>query len=151
MLELPRGAYLTILDPALIESGLQDIWLNRAIVGGTGSSWIRTEGRRPMLIHTDEISQDDDVRGFVVATGKIVQQRLSAPELNNIDQVASSIAKFGISNITLRCSLDPKTHPTLQRRITKELKGTEGTKGFMVDMELQRPTGPQNLYLVCKE
>ena len=27
--------------------------------------------------HTDEISDDDDVRGFVVATGQIVQHRLS--------------------------------------------------------------------------
>ena len=151
MLELPRGAFLTILDPVLIESGLQNIWLGMAIKSGTGSSWIRTEGRRPILIHTDEISKDDDVRGFVVATGRIVQQRLSAPEINTIDQVASSVAKLGISNLTLRCSLDPETHPTLQRRITKELKGVEGTRGFMVSMELQRPTGPQNLYLVCKE
>ena len=151
MLELPRGAFLTILDPVLIESGLQNIWLGKAIRSGTGSSWIRTEGRRPILIHTDEISKDDDVRGFVVATGKIVQQRLSAPEINTIDQVASSVAKLGISNLTLRCSLDPETHPTLQRRITKELKRVEGTRGFMVSMELQRPTGPQNLYLVCKE
>ena len=151
MLELPRGAFLTILDPVLIESGLQNIWLGKAIRSGTGSSWIRTEGRRPILIHTDEISKDDDVRGFVVATGKIVQQRLSAPEINTIDQVASSVAKLGISNLTLRCSLDPETHPTLQRRITKELKRVEGTRGFMLSMELQRPTGPQNLYLVCKE
>ena len=151
MLELPRGAFLTILDPVLIESGLQNIWLGMAIKSGTGSSWIRTEGRRPILIHTDEISKDDDVRGFVVATGRIVQQRLSAPEINTIDQVASSVAKLGISNLTLRCSLDPETHPTLQRRITKELKRVEGTRGFMVSMELQRPTGPQNLYLVCKE
>ena len=151
VLEIPRGAYLTIVDPVLIESGLQNSWHNKAVVSGTGSSWVRTEGRRPILIHTDEISEDDEVRGFVVATGRIVQHRLSAPELNTIDQVASSVAKKGISNITLRCSLDPDTHPTLQRRITRELKGVEGTKGFMVDMDLQRPTGTQKLYVVCKE
>jgi hypothetical protein len=151
VLEIPRGAYLTIVDPVLIESGLQNSWHNKAVASGTGSSWVRTEGRRPILIHTDEISEDDGVRGFVVATGRIVQHRLSAPELNTIDQVASSVAKKGISNITLRCSLDPETHPTLQRRITKELKGVEGTKGFMVDMDLQRPTGTQKLYVVCKE
>jgi hypothetical protein len=104
-----------------------------------------------MLIHTDEISIDDEVQGFVVATGRIVQHRLSAPELNTIDQVASSVAKKGISNITLRCSLNPETHPTLQRRITRELKGVEGTKGFMVDMDVQRPAGAQKLYVVCKE
>ena len=104
-----------------------------------------------MLIHTDELSGDDEVRGFVVATGKIVQHRLSAPEIHTIDQVASSVAKKGISKITLRCSLDPEIHPTLQRRITKELKGTEGAKGFIVDLDVVRPTGNQKVYVVCKE
>jgi hypothetical protein len=104
-----------------------------------------------MLIHTDELPEDEEVRGFVVATGEIVQHRLSAPELHTLDQVASSVAKKGISNITLRCSLDPEIHPTLQRRITRELKGTEGAKGFMVDLDVQRPTGTQKLYVVCKE
>jgi len=150
-MDVPRGAFLTIVDPSLMESGLQEEWLKRALPRGSGSSWIRTEGRRPLLIHTDEISDEEDVRGFVVATGRIIQQRLSPPELHTIDQVASSLAKRGIGKITLRCSLDPEIHPTLQRRITKELKGVGGEKGFMVDMEVHRPNGAQNLYIVCKE
>jgi|TARA_B100001113_G_scaffold101143_1_gene81801 hypothetical protein len=151
VMEIPRGAYLTIVDPVLIESGLQNSWHDKAVGSGSGSSWVRIEGRRPMLIHTDELSRDDEVRGFVVATGKIVQHRLSAPELHTIDQVASSVAKKGIAKITLRCSLDPEIHPTLQRRITKELKGAEGAKGFMVDLDVVRPTGNQKVYVVCKE
>ena len=151
VMEIPRGAYLTIVDPVLIESGLQNSWHDKAVGSGAGSSWVRIEGRRPMLIHTDELSRDDEVRGFVVATGKIVQHRLSAPELHTIDQVASSVAKKGIAKITLRCSLDPEIHPTLQRRITRELKGAEGTKGFMVDLDVVRPTGNQKVYIVCKE
>ena len=151
VMEIPRGAYLTIVDPVLIESGLQNSWHDKAVGSGSGSSWVRIEGRRPMLIHTDELSRDDEVRGFVVATGKIVQHRLSAPELHTIDQVASSVAKKGIAKITLRCSLDPEIHPTLQRRITKELKGADGTKGFMVDLDVVRPTGNQKVYVVCKE
>ena len=149
--EIPRGAYLTIVDPVLIESNLQNSWHDKAVGGGVGSSWVRIGGRRPMLIHTDELSKDDGVMGFVVATGKIVQHRLSAPELHTIDHVASSVAKKGISKITLRCSLDPEIHPTLQRRITRELKGAEGTKGFMVDLDVQRPAGTQKVYVVCKE
>ena len=151
VLEIPRGAYLTIVDPVLIESGLQNSWHDKAVGGGSGSSWVRIEGRRPMLIHTDELSDNEEVRGFVVATGKIVQHRLSAPELHTVDQVASSVAKNGISNITLRCSLDPEIHPTLQRRITRELKGAQGSKGFMADLDVQRPTGTQKVYVVCKE
>ena len=151
VMEIPRGAHLTIVDPVLIESGLQNSWHDMAVGSGSGSSWVRIEGRRPMLIHTDELSGDDEVRGFVVATGKIVQHRLSAPELHTIDQLAASVAKKKISNLTLRCSLDPEIHPTLQRRITKELKGTEGTKGFMVDFDVVRPTGKHKVYVVCKE
>ena len=151
VMEIPRGAHLTIVDPVLIESGLQNSWHDMAVGSGSGSSWVRIEGRRPMLIHTDELSGDDEVRGFVVATGKIVQHRLSAPELHTIDQLAASVAKKKISNLTLRCSLDPEIHPTLQRRITKELKGTEGTKGFMVDLDVVRPTGNHKVYVVCKE
>ena len=151
VMEIPRGAHLTIVDPVLIESGLQNSWHDMAVGSGSGSSWVRIEGRRPMLIHTDELSGDDEVRGFVVATGKIVQHRLSAPELHTIDQLAASVAKKRISNLTLRCSLDPEIHPTLQRRITKELKGTEGTKGFMVDLDVVRPTGKHKVYVVCKE
>ena len=150
-LDVPRGAFLTIVDPALMESGLQEEWLKGALSSSSGSSWIRTEGRRPLLIHTDEISDEEDVRGFVVATGKIIQQRLSPPELHTIDQVASSLAKRGIGKITLRCTLEPEIHPTLQRRITKELKGVGGESGFMVDMDVHRPNGAQKLYIVCKE
>jgi hypothetical protein len=150
-LEIPIGAYLTIVDPALIESGLQDSWLNSAIPKGVGSSWVRTDGRRPLLIHTDKISKEENVRGFVVSTGKIVQHRLSPPELHTIDQVASSIAKKGIGKITLRCSLDPEIHPTLQRRISKELKGAGGQNGFMVDLDVHRRSGSRKLFIVCKE
>ena len=80
-----------------------------------------------------------------------IRDRLSPPELHTIDQVASSVAKNGIGKITLRCSLDPDVHPTTQRRLDRELKQIEGSDGFMVDMELERPSGTQSLYVVCKE
>lgn len=117
----------------------------------SGHNWLRLEGRRPMLIHTDPLVDSDEIGGFVVATGEIVQHRLRPPELHTIDQVASSVAKNGIGKITLRCSLDPDVHPTIQRRLDRELKGIDGSKGFMVDIDLERPSGTQSLYVVCKE
>ena len=145
------GAHLTIVDPALVQSGLQEAWLEQVIRDDSGYSWIRLEGRRPMLIHTDPLIDSDELSGFVVATGEIVQHRLRPPELHTIDQVASSIAKNGIGKITLRCSLDPDVHPTIQRRLDRELKQIEGSKGFMVDIDLERSSGTQSLYVVCKE
>ncbi len=150
-MDVPRGAWVSIVDPSLFQSGLQGTWIRMAVRKGTGSSWVRTEGRRPLLIHTEPLSEDDDVQGFVVATGEIVQHRLRPPEIHTIDQVASSISKKGIGKVTLRCSLDPDIHPTLQRRLDREMKGVEGSRGFMVDMEVARPSGPQTIFLVCKE
>ncbi|MAK95802.1 MAG: hypothetical protein VX493_02425 [Candidatus Thermoplasmatota archaeon] len=147
----PYGAHLTIVDPALVQSGLQESWLEQVVQEGSGYSWLRLEGRRPILIHTDPLIESDALEGFVVATGEIVQHRLRPPELHTIDQVASSIAKNGIGKITLRCSLDPDVHPTIQRRLDRELKPIEGSKGFMVDIDLERPSGTQSLYVVCKE
>mgnify|MGYP001316657878 CR=1 FL=1 len=145
------GAWISIVDPALFESGLQDTWLEMATKGDSGASWIRTEGRRPLLIHTDELLNEDSVQGFVVASGKVVQHRLSAPRLDSIDLDASSARRNGIKKITLRCKLDPKIHPTLQRRIDKELKGSDGKRGFMIDMNLDRGSDAQTIYVVCKE
>ena len=147
----PYGAHLTIVDPALVQSGLQEAWLEQVIRDDSGYSWLRLEGRRPMLIHTDPLIDSDELSGFVVATGEIVQHRLRPPELHTIAQVASSIAKNGIGKITLRCSLDPDVHPTIQRRLDRELKQIEGSKGFMVDIDLERSSGTQSLYVVCKE
>ena len=147
----PFGAWMTIVDPALVHSGLQEAWLERALREGGGHSWLRLDGRRPLLIHTDPLNDSEDVDGFVVASGEIVQHRLRPPELHTIDQTAASAARKGIGKVTLRCSLDPDIHPTLQRRLDRELKEIDGGRGFMVDIDLERGSGSHKLYVVCKE
>ncbi len=147
----PFGAYLSILDPALVQSGLQEAWLEQALPEGAGHSWLRLEGRRPLLISTDPLVSDDETDAFVIATGEIVQHRLTPPELHTIEQTAAAAARNGVGKITLRCSLDPEIHPTLQRRLDKAMKEFEGSRGFMVDLELERGSGSHSLYIVCKE
>ena len=147
----PFGAWMTIVDPALVHSGLQETWLEAALREGGGHSWLRLEGRRPLLIHTDPLNDSEDVDGFVVASGEIVQHRLRPPELHTIDQTAASAARKGVGKLTLRCSLDPDIHPTLQRRLDRELKEIDGDRGFMVDIDLERGSGSNKLYVVCKE
>ena len=86
-----------------------------------------------------------------MASGEIVQHRLRPPELHTIDQTAASAARKGVGKVTLRCSLDPDIHPTLQRRLDRELKEVDGSRGFMVDIDLERGSGSHKLYVVCKE
>ena len=52
----PFGAYISIIDPALIQSGLQEKWLSKALKPNCGHSWLRLKGRRPILIHTDPLN-----------------------------------------------------------------------------------------------
>ncbi len=147
----PFESWITIVDPVVLESGLQHEWISRAIPDGSGYSWIRTDGRRPLLIHTEPINEDDDVRGFVVSPGQVVQHRLSPPEDHTISQIASSLARLEIGSLTLRCSLDPDMHPKLQRRLHKAMREIEGSRSFMVDIELSRDTGNYTMFVVCRE
>lgn len=147
----PFGAYLSILDPALVQSGLQEAWLDKALPEGAGHSWLRLEGRRPLLISTEPLLSDDEIDAFVIASGEIVQHRLTPPELHTIEQTAAAAARNGVGKITLRCSLDPEIHPTLQRRLDKAMREIDGARGFMVDLELERGSGSHSLYIVCKE
>ena len=147
----PFGAYLTIVDPALVQSGLHEAWLDRALPKSAGHSWLRLDGRRPLLISTDPLTRDDEIDAFVIASGEIVQHRLTPPELHTIEQTAAAAARNEVGKVTLRCSLDPDLHPTLQRRLDKAMKEFEGARGFIVDLELERGSGSHTLYIVCKE
>ena len=147
----PFGAFISIIDPALIQSGLQEEWLAKAVKQDSGHSWLRIEGRRPLLIHTEPLNNSEEIGGFVVSTGEVVQHRLTPPELHSIEQVASSASRNDIGKITLRCTLDPEIQPTLQRRLDKALRDIDGSKSFMIDVDLERGTGSHKLYIICKE
>ena len=147
----PFGAFISIIDPALIQSGLQEEWLAKSVKQDSGHSWLRIEGRRPLLIHTEPLNNSEEIGGFVVSTGEVVQHRLTPPELHSIEQVASSASRNDIGKITLRCTLDPEIQPTLQRRLDKALRDIDGSKSFMIDVDLERGTGSHKLYIICKE
>jgi hypothetical protein len=42
-------------------------------------------------------------------------------------------------------------HPKIQRKLDSELKGNDGSKAFMIDLELDRGATKHLLYVVCKE
>ena len=147
----PFNSWITIVDPVVLESGLQDEWISKAMPNESGFSWIRTEGRRPLLIHTDPLNDDQEVNGFVISSGRVVQHKLSPPEMHTISQTASSLARLEIGSVTLRCSLDPEIHPKLQRRLHKAMREIEGARSFMVDVQLSRDTGDYTMYVVCME
>ena len=52
---------------------------------------------------------------------------------------------------SLRCSVGWMSGSRLQRRLDRELKEIDGDRGFMTDMEIERDSGSQDLYVVCRE
>lgn len=147
----PFNSWISVIDASLIQSGLQESWLEKVIPPGCGHSWLRIEGRRPIMIHTEPLIDNEEVSEFVVCSGKVVQHRLTAPELRTAQQVSTAALRHGINKITLRCNINPEIHPKIQRKLDSELKGNEGKKGFMIDLELDRGAGSHSLYIVCKE
>ena len=147
----PFNSWISVVDASLIQSGLQESWLEKVITPGCGHSWLRIEGRRPLLIHTEPLIDNEEVSEFVVCSGKVVQHRLTAPELRTAQQVSTAALSHGINKITLRCNIDPEIHPKIQRKLDSELTGNEGIKGFMIDLDLDSGAGSDSLYFVCKE
>jgi len=147
----PFGSWISVIDASLVQSGLQESWLAKVIPAGCGHSWLRLEGRRPLLIHTEPLIDDESLSGFVVCSGKVVQHRLTAPELRTIGQVSSAALRHGINKVTLRCNIDPDIHPTVQRKLDSSLKGNEGSSAFMVDINLERGKSSHSLFIVCKQ
>ena len=95
--------------------------------------------------------EHENSNDFIVCSGKVVQHRLSAPELRTVDQVAAAALRYEINKVTLRCNMDPEMHPKIQRKLDFELKGKEGSKAFMIDIDLDRGQSSHPLYIVCKE
>ena len=147
----PFGSWISVIDASLVKSGLQESWVKKVMSPNCGYSWLRIEGRRPLLIHTEPLLDNDEVSEFVVCSGKVVQHRLTPPELRTIGQVAAAAGRHGINKVTLRCNIDPEVHPKIQRRLDAELKGNDGSKAFMIDLELDRGATNHLLYVVCKE
>ncbi len=124
---LPRkGEFVTILDSALVESGLANDWLN-CVLPSQEISWMVTGGRRPQIAHESKIEyQNLDEKNLIQASGKIV--KLLHFELNDetISHLIEDAREYGFGKLTLRIPLDPSLHPRIQGSIDRQLSARGG-------------------------
>ena len=130
------GNHLTIVDPSLVASGLTESWRNLAVKGGS-SDWIKLTGRRPTFISSEALSNINEVGDFIQISGEIVE---TAPEVSfeTLSILAAIAHAADLSNLKLRCRINPDLQPKLQSALDRELKQFESTsaaaQGFITEV-----------------
>lgn len=148
--QLPSvSQWLTIVDSALLASGLQGQWVREALPPEAERSWVRISGRRPMLLSSTSPDMSKSlVRAFVSASGEVTTRLKVDPTVENISPILVSANSAYLSRLTLRCTVNPSEQPEIQRLLDKGLKDhSRGKQGFLADIEID---GKRHWY-VCRQ
>lgn len=141
-----RGEYVSILDAALLESGLVGAWLE-AVSKETMTRWGSVEGRRPQLHHDHPLRLGDQRNALLVqATGRVVALIREPLSDETIDGLVEIALEHNMKSLTLRLSLDPADQPKWQGSLDRQLSRRHGERdGFVT----QHPNGDVLLLCVC--
>ncbi|MBA87165.1 MAG: hypothetical protein CMB29_03765 [Euryarchaeota archaeon] len=141
---LKRGAYLSIVDAALVESGLVDDWL-QTLSFENEYVWLQTTGRRPIIYHQKRLENSAEERtNLIPISGRIVDFIEADLTLDSIDQFVEIALHHDIQRLTIRAEVAPDLQPKLQGSLDRQLARRHGTKdGFII----KHPTQAQ--HLIC--
>ena len=141
---LQRGHFVSIVDAALVESGLADDWLSTLSIA-VNYEWLECTGRRPLIYHADRINESKhELANLIVASGRIVDfidQELSAA---TIDEFVELSLTHDISKLTIRAGLNPRLQPQLQGSLDRQLSRRHGSREAFL---LGNPNGKN--YFIC--
>ena len=121
-----RNEWVTILDAALVESGLVDVWLSEQLSTAEDVRWAESSPRRPRIHHNGPLK--DDSHPFVVASGRVVELLDMALDEANIDSIVETALENDISAMTIRCGVDAELQPRLQGSIDRQLRNRQGRR-----------------------
>ncbi len=139
-----RGERVSILDAALVESGMADSWLSR-VTKSEHINWGVVEGRRPQIHHQHplRLEQKND-RMLVQATGRVVALARLQLNLSTVDQLVELVLEHDVSKLTVRVPLSPELQPKIQGAIDRQLARRHGRReAFLV----QQPG--DEMLLIC--
>ena len=142
-----RGEWLTMIDAALVSSGMASSWLERVLAVGDSARWQVVKGRRPMLSHTMPLRYEHPLDHLLIqCTGKIVSLVRTDIDMEHIDIIVEKAKEAGFTKLTLRLALAPDLQPVMQRELDRCLSREGGEKaGFIVR------TGAQDHLLLCHQ
>tara|TARA_Y100000766_G_scaffold111811_1_gene95759 strand:+ start:9833 stop:11128 length:1296 start_codon:yes stop_codon:yes gene_type:complete len=139
-----RGERVSILDAALVESGMAEAWL-KTVTKSEHINWSVVEGRRPQIHHQHplRLEQNND-RMLVQATGRVVALARLQLGIDTVDQLVELVLEHDISKLTVRVPLAPEIQPKIQGAIDRQLIRRHGRReAFLV----QQPG--DEMLLIC--
>ena len=142
-----KGDQLTILDSALVSSGMASIWLDGVLQNEDRVDWQVISGRRPTITHAEPLRFEHELDSLLIQCSGAVVSLVRAPlDEENIEFIAEKAIECGFKKMTLRMTLPPDVHPTLQRSLDRILSRSSGNKrGFITR------TGTDEHLLLCME
>jgi hypothetical protein len=142
LLTARRHEWVTILDAALVESGLADAWISEQLSTAANVRWADSSPRRPRIHHNGPLKNPH--HPFVQATGRVVEILDKPLDEENIDEIVSTALENDISAMTIRMTLDASLQPKLQGNIDRQMKRRQGRRKAF----LTKHTGSNHL-LFC--
>lgn len=139
-----RGERISILDAALVESGLAEDWLN-TVSKEESIAWGVVEGRRPQIHHAHPLRLDaPEDRLLVQATGRVVALARMPLSVDYVDQLVELLLEHDIAQLTVRASVAPEIQPKLQGAIDRQLSRRHGRRDAFL---IQQPG--DEMLLIC--
>jgi hypothetical protein len=138
-----RGEHVSLLDAALVESGLVAQWL-ADVTKDTDLRWGVVDGRRPQLHHPHPLRLRPEDRGLVQATGRVVALFQGSLSDGTVQDVVELAIEHSFSSLKLRLATPPERQPAWQGALDRQLSGRAGDReGFLA----QHPNG--HTLLLC--
>ena len=121
-----KGEYVTILDAALVESGLAHEYL-REVIDDDSVTWSITNGRRPQIHHSSPVNfENQNQKLLVQSTGRIVKLVHTDLSMDTISHLVDASREYGFGKLTLRMTVDPNLQPKLQGSLDRQLASKGG-------------------------
>ena len=140
-----RGEHVSLIDAALLASGLAEEWLGTRVGEGASLAWTAVEGRRPQVHHDAALDLPAEELGLVQATGRVVAVVHQAPSEANIDDVVALALEHDVARLTLRCALPADLQPKLQGSLDRQLSRRHGRRQAFLCHAGQGP----DVHLLC--
>ena len=126
-----RGEYVSLLDAALVESGLISAWLSN-VSKETRFRWGTVEGRRPQLHHDHPLRLNEEDQWMVQATGRVVDVMPVDIDESTVDDVVLRALEHNFRSLKLRLDIDPALQPQVQGSLDRQLRRRHGERdGFL--------------------
>lgn len=127
-----KGEYVTILDAALVESGLAHEYL-RDVVKDESLIWSVGNGRRPQIHHSSPANfENQNQKLLIQSTGRIVKLVHSDLSMDTITHLVEASREYGFGKLTIRMAVDPNLQPKLQGSLDRQLAAKGGPhSGFV--------------------